>query len=46
MTRFGITKMLHRWGLSYTCPTYEACGPSKTTKISRKSQGLKNVSKE
>jgi len=22
MTRFGITKMLHRWGLSYTRPTY------------------------
>jgi transposase len=48
MTRFGITKMLHRWGLSYTHPTYtlKRTDLRKQQEFQENVQGLKNASKD
>ncbi|WP_244149288.1 winged helix-turn-helix domain-containing protein [Anoxybacillus pushchinoensis] len=42
MTRYGITKMLHRWGFRYTRPTYtlKRANPRKQQEF----QGLKKTS--
>jgi transposase len=43
MTRFGITKMLHRRGLSYTRPTYtlKRANPQKQQEFQAELHSLK-----